>query len=99
VIGEGESNFYVNPFRLTLLNLFQCPQNGLKSLQHKIRHTTMSLLSSAAKTFARKAFSATSRRNDIAVRSVTTLKETLEAQVPVKQQELLALKKEHGNHV
>jgi len=34
-----------------------------------------------------------------ATRSVTTLQETLAAQVPAKQKALLALKKEHGDHV
>jgi hypothetical protein len=32
-------------------------------------------------------------------RSVTTLKETLLAQVPEKQAEMARLKKEHGSHV
>lgn len=34
-----------------------------------------------------------------ATRTVTTLQETLAAQVPEKQKKLAQLKKEHGNHV
>ena len=35
----------------------------------------------------------------IVTRSVTTLQETLAAQVPEKQAKMAKLKKEHGNHV
>jgi citrate synthase len=34
-----------------------------------------------------------------ATRSVTTLQETLAAQVPDKQKKMAELKKEHGSHV
>ena len=35
----------------------------------------------------------------IARRSVTTLQETLYAQIPEKQKRIAALKKDHGDHV
>eukprot|EP00980_Cylindrotheca_fusiformis_P019387 scaffold6661_cov109-Cylindrotheca_fusiformis.AAC.7 len=53
-----------------------------------------SFLSNSVKTLVRKApFSAQSAR------TVTTLQETLAAQLPEKQKSLAALKKEHGSHV
>jgi len=55
------------------------------------------LLSSSVKTLLRKTPAASFGRT--ATRSVTTLQETLAAQVPEKQKSLAALKKEHGSHV
>jgi citrate synthase len=51
------------------------------------------IISSSLKTLVRKVPVAQS------VRTVTTLQETLAAQVPEKQKQLAALKKEHGSHV
>ncbi|KAL7468140.1 hypothetical protein ACHAXS_010361 [Conticribra weissflogii] len=60
-----------------------------------------SLTSTARSMFFRQATAATRRTgiNTAATRSVTTLQETLEAQVPHKQARLAALKKEHGSKV
>lgn len=58
----------------------------------------MSFLSNGAKSLAKKAMGAKNAAN-LASRSVTTLTETLMAQVPEKQKSLLALKKEHGSKV
>jgi len=55
------------------------------------------LLSSSVKTLLRKTPAASFGRT--ATRSVTTLQETLAAQVPEKQKSLAALKKDHGSHV
>jgi len=52
------------------------------------------LLSKSVKQFVRKVPAVGQH-----FRSVTTLQETLAAQVPEKQKSLLALKKEHGDHV
>jgi len=54
-------------------------------------------LSNGAKSFAKKALRV--NQINLAARSVTTLSETLFAQVPAKQKALLELKKEHGSTV
>lgn len=54
-------------------------------------------LSSGAKSLVKKALGA--NQINVASRSVTTLTETLMAQVPEKQKSLAALKKEHGSKV
>jgi len=55
------------------------------------------LVASSAKSFAKKAFA--SQVSFQGFRGVTTLSETLEAQLPAKREKLTALKKEHGNQV
>jgi len=55
------------------------------------------MFSLSAKTLAKKAFG--SNQVSLASRSVTTLSETLMAQVPEKQKNLATLKKEHGKKV
>lgn len=55
-------------------------------------------LSNGSKFLAKKVLG-TSQTTSLASRSVTTLAETLMAQVPDKQKSLLALKKEHGSKV
>lgn len=57
----------------------------------------MTFLANSARSLAKKTFGA--NQMSLASRSVTTLSETLMAQVPEKQKSLLALKKEHGKKV
>lgn len=55
------------------------------------------MLASGVKSFVKKSLQ--TNQINLASRSVTTLTETLMAQVPEKQKSLLALKKEHGSKV
>ena len=60
----------------------------------------MNALSTATKFLSRHSSTKLSATTSaVAIRSVTTLQETLTAQVPAKQTQLATLKKEHGSKV
>ena len=59
----------------------------------------MNSLAQATKSLLRSGVTRSSTFSSTTVRSVTTLQETLEQQVPSKQLQLATLKKEHGSKV